>query len=339
MADYNRNQRSSTRYQDRDWNESGRNDRNEEDRYYSTSANRGYGNMNQEFDEGSQWQSRYEREDENRGNYGRQHDSGNYRDYGRERGYGTNSERGGYGEGMTGGRSYGTSRNLYDRDYEGVNRSGYARSGTRMGGANYGNYGDRSRGFQDRSYGGYGGSNYGSSYGSDYGGSYSTDQGRYGRPDKNREDRTWWDRASDEVSSWFGDDDAQRRRNRDMQNNYRGKGPKNYNRSDDRIKEDVNDRLSDDPFVDATEIDVTVSNGEVTLAGMVQERSDKRRAEDIAESVSGVKNVENRLRVGSSSETRYPEKESGTTGSSRPGTTTSAVAGSERSRSKTYVTG
>lgn len=34
--------------------------------------------------------------------------------------------------------------------------------------------------------------------------------------DRNRKnDRDWWDRASDEVSSWFGDEQAQRRRRRD----------------------------------------------------------------------------------------------------------------------------
>lgn len=340
MADYNRNQRGSNRYSDRDWNE-GRNDRNEDDRYYSSTGNRGYGNMNQDLDEGSsQWQSRYEREDYNRGsgNYGRQYDSGSYGDYEQGRSYGRNSESGGYNQG-TGGRSYGSSRNLYDRDYEGINRSGYSRSGTRMGGANYGNYGDRGMESRNR-YGtsGYGG-NYGANYGGAYNSGYSEYSGRSERPGRDREERNWWDRTTDEVSSWFGDEEAEGRRERDRQMNYRGKGPKNYNRSDDRIKEDVNDRLSDDPFIDATEIEVTVQNAEVTLVGMVSDRSEKRRAEDLAESVSGVKNVENRLRVGRSSESRYPEGNTGSTGSKTESTSTSPVSGSARSKSKTYVTG
>ena len=344
MADYNRNQRGSNRYNDRDWNEDDRNDRND-DRYYSASGNRGYGNMNQDFDEGSsQWQSRYEREDYNRGsgNQGRQYDSSGYGND-QDRGFGRNSESGGYGQGM-GGR--GGSRNLYDRDYEGINRSGYSRSGTRMGGANYGKYGDRGTEGRGR-YGnsGYGSAGYGGNYGSNYGGAYSSDYGGYSgrgdyeRPGRDREERTWWDRTTDEVSSWFGDEEAERRRDRDRQMNYRGRGPKNYNRSDDRIKEDVNDRLSDDPFIDATEIDVTVQNAEVTLVGMVNDRSEKRRAEDLAESVSGVKNVENRLRVGRSSESRFPEGNTGTTGSKTESTSTSPVSGAERSKSKTYVTG
>jgi hypothetical protein len=117
--------------------------------------------------------------------------------------------------------------------------------------------------------------------------------------------------------------------------NTREKVQKNYSRSDDRIKEDVNDRLSDDPYIDATEIDVTVSNAEVTLTGTVDHRSTKRRAEDIAEAVSGVRNVENRIRVGQISDVRSPEKDTGTTSSQ----STSAVPGSERTRRKDYVTG
>ena len=80
---------------------------------------------------------------------------------------------------------------------------------------------------------------------------------------------------------------------------HRGKGPKNYSRSDDRIKEDVSDRLGDDGEIDASEIEVMVSDGEVTLSGTVDSRDQKRRAEDIAEDVSGVRNVQNNIRVSS----------------------------------------
>jgi osmotically-inducible protein OsmY len=78
---------------------------------------------------------------------------------------------------------------------------------------------------------------------------------------------------------------------------HRGKGPKNYKRSDEKIREEIFDRLTDDPYVDASEIEVAVHTGEVTLLGLVNKRNAKRRAEDIAESVSGVTNVENRLKV------------------------------------------
>lgn len=78
---------------------------------------------------------------------------------------------------------------------------------------------------------------------------------------------------------------------------HRGRGPKNYTRSDDRIREDVNDRLSDDSWLDASQIEVQVKDGEVTLSGTVEGRQDKRRAEDVADRVSGVKHVQNNLRV------------------------------------------
>lgn len=82
-----------------------------------------------------------------------------------------------------------------------------------------------------------------------------------------------------------------------MEGPHRGKGPRNYTRSDERIREDVLDRLTDDPDVDASEIEVAVQSCEVTLMGLVDNRLAKRKAEDIAESVSGVTNVENRLKV------------------------------------------
>lgn len=78
---------------------------------------------------------------------------------------------------------------------------------------------------------------------------------------------------------------------------HRGRGPKGYKRSDQRIEEDVNDRLTDDPRVDASEVQVHVQNGEVTLTGTVDSREARRRAEDVAEDVSGVTYVMNNLRV------------------------------------------
>jgi osmotically-inducible protein OsmY len=82
-----------------------------------------------------------------------------------------------------------------------------------------------------------------------------------------------------------------------MKGVYRGKGPRGYQRSDERILEDINDRLFIDSFIDASGIEVQVNNCDVILLGTVQNRNAKRRAEDIAESVSGVKNVENRIRI------------------------------------------
>jgi osmotically-inducible protein OsmY len=113
------------------------------------------------------------------------------------------------------------------------------------------------------------------------------------------DDRNWIDRAADEVRSWFGgdDDDDRRRYGREGSGRHRGRGPRNYRRSDERVRDDINDRLTDHDWLDASDIDVSVSGGEVTLTGTVESRYAKRLAEDIAESVSGVTNVQNNLRV------------------------------------------
>lgn len=122
----------------------------------------------------------------------------------------------------------------------------------------------------------------------------------FGRPYRDRPQRDFIDRAGDEVASWFGDDQAARRREMDQ---FRGKGPKGYKRTDERILEDVNDHLTDAPSLDASDIEVSVSGGEVTLAGFVSSRQDKRHAEDIADDVFGVSHVQNNLRVRGPSET------------------------------------
>jgi osmotically-inducible protein OsmY len=328
MADYNRSRQEYWRQQ-RGWDDPwGHQSNNEDEPNYTNTENRGYRDRSRysgNRDEG--WQSRYERQmnTEREGDFdnswqrsGRHGDSGYRSDYnygGGQRGFSS-----GYSDFGGDYSSSGGSRNLYDRGYQGMNRRDYENRENRLGGANYDRYGDAGR-YEE--YGSYRGSRSGypnENYGrwSDRGRSYRHNE--FGRGDDN--ERSWWDRASDEVSSWFGDEEAEHRRDRDRQlARYRGMGPKNYTRSDERILEDINDRLSDDPFVDASDIEVSVNQGEVTLSGHVDHRSSKRRAEDIAESVSGVRHVENRLRVGQS-----------TTMASEG---TSAVPGSNRERNET----
>jgi osmotically-inducible protein OsmY len=135
----------------------------------------------------------------------------------------------------------------------------------------------------------------------DYSNNFRRENRSYERPYDydNRTDRNWWNKTKDEVSSWFGDDEAERRRSMDDMKDYnhRGKGPKNYKRSSERIKEEVSDKLSDNWMVDASEIEIEVNGTEVTLNGTVDSRTAKRQAEDTVESVSGVTHVQNNLRV------------------------------------------
>jgi hypothetical protein len=78
---------------------------------------------------------------------------------------------------------------------------------------------------------------------------------------------------------------------------HRGKGPANYQPSDDRIRERVCESLTDDDEIDASQVEVGVTGGEVTLSGTVDDRRTKRASEDCAYTVSGVRDVQNRLRV------------------------------------------
>jgi osmotically-inducible protein OsmY len=76
-----------------------------------------------------------------------------------------------------------------------------------------------------------------------------------------------------------------------------GRGPKGYQRSEERMREEINDRLTAHGLVDATDVDVRIQNGEVTLTGFVDSRDAKRAAEDCTEDVQGVREVHNHLRI------------------------------------------
>lgn len=204
--------------------------------------------------------------------------------------------------------------------------------------------------------GAYGSSGYGSgAYGSTYGSGVSYERDDYGRGESRRgdygrreygrgygdprygEDRNWFDKAGDEVQSWFGDREAEQRRQRDRmrEGDHRGRGPSGYRRSDERIREDVNDRLSDDSWLDASNVDVHVHEGEVTLSGTVHDRHDKRHAEDLAERVSGVHHVQNNLRVKTTS---HGLATSGSGQTHAAGTSASSLAGASTSTGATTTT-
>lgn len=77
----------------------------------------------------------------------------------------------------------------------------------------------------------------------------------------------------------------------------RRRGTKNATRSDALIAEELNERFMDDELLDATEILLRVEDAKVLLTGEVPERWMKHRAEDIADGVRGVVDIENRIRV------------------------------------------
>jgi len=247
-----------------------------------TIAQRGFGNAQSGYDRGG--------DDRNR-------------DYSRSGG--GDYDRGGFGRGSREGMGdrFGGGA-AYDSDNRGGGMSG-GRSSRDFGGGSGGYSGDRSHRGEDRGRSGtFSGNDYSSGfYGADQG--YRSDD--YGSRGQERgsgrgDERGFLERAGDAVASWFSDDDSSNRQQDQRSGawggqSHRGRGPKGYTRSDERIQEDVCERLSHDHHVDASEIEVSVSGREVTLSGTVDSRDARRRAEDIAESVSGVAHVQNNLRV------------------------------------------
>lgn len=118
-----------------------------------------------------------------------------------------------------------------------------------------------------------------------------------------------YDTLADVSRHWFGPDLEGYADERDLRAAWelppprhreerpRGKAPKGYQRSDDRIREDICERLMASPL-DASDVEVKVENAEVTLAGTVRSRNEKRAIEDLAASVLGVHDVHNRIRIG-----------------------------------------
>lgn len=120
------------------------------------------------------------------------------------------------------------------------------------------------------------------------------------------EDRAWWEQQRERELQAHAEHEHHldrriaegiRRFFRRERGPHAGKGPKGYRRSDERIREDICDRIAHWGLVDATDVDVRVEDGEVTLTGTVHSRRDKRALEDVVEDVTGVLDVHNRLRV------------------------------------------
>jgi osmotically-inducible protein OsmY len=283
-----------------------------EDQGWGASRQGGYG---REGSESGQYGSRRNQQYAGRpGGFGSNQDSWDTQGY-RDQGYGETNRypdqaRHGQSTQSHGSQSYGNQGGYADR--RSANQGGYGdRNYGNQGSHGYpGDYGSQGHGYGQGA-GGYGNSSQRSG-GQQLGGSHDW---RGGSGDND------WRRFSGDRSDWSGgtgahwspssERSAGRLYERDSsrgtwtnsdssrslfeRQGFYGKGPKNYTRSDERIREDVCDRLSDDDEVDASDVTVTVRDGEVTLEGTVNDRRAKHRAEDIADNVRGVKDVHNRL--------------------------------------------
>jgi hypothetical protein len=74
-------------------------------------------------------------------------------------------------------------------------------------------------------------------------------------------------------------------------------GPKGYQRSDERLREVISERLMDASYIDSSDVSVAVSGAKVMLEGTVPERRMKHAIEDLADACPGVLDIENRIQV------------------------------------------
>jgi hypothetical protein len=221
-----------------------------------------------------EWQRRRDREQQWReGEYGaRGQREGGQGGYGQ--GYSQGMYGQGYGQGMYGQGGYG----------QGFGQGGYGQSPSQgggycgQGGYGRGGYGQGEYEPSGRSYGqgGYGQGGYGQG---------SSREGGYGQE------------GYREGYNYGGYSPGLRYTSTTIVGRFYGRGPKGYRRTDDRIREEVSEDLARHPDIDASEVEVKVQNGEVTLTGKVEDRHQKRLAEDIAERSFGVTDVHNQLKV------------------------------------------
>jgi hypothetical protein len=74
-------------------------------------------------------------------------------------------------------------------------------------------------------------------------------------------------------------------------------GPKGYQRSDERLREDISERLFGAYHIDSSEVTLEVTGGKVTLEGLVPSRHMKHAIEDMVDACPGVVEIDNRIRV------------------------------------------
>jgi BON domain len=240
--------------------------------------------------EGSEYTRRsrpYERE---RGFGGREPFEQGYERGGRERGYGPGpgSDPYGYGNRRGSQSDWPEPRSWREREPRGGDEGPYESERQSYG---HGGYEDER--FAPRSGVGFGGYE-------DVGSRSQMDRPRsgvghsgYREPGSQVPDRGWGGR----VGEGYGQRSRSDESDWPMAGQFRGRGPKGYQRSRERILDDVSERLADHPEIDASEMEVDVEADVVILRGQVYDRGQKRMAEDVAESVSGVRDVRNELDV------------------------------------------
>jgi len=173
------------------------------------------------------------------------------------------------------------ARDAARSDWSSPDRWSDTGSGTREPSlGNRGGFGDRPFADNTESPGYFGTGNYGDG-GASYGGGFD------------QRNRTRYPGSLDQdPMEWRGTG-----RGTPEQTRYRN-GPKGYTRSDDRLREDISERLMIADSIDPSEVSVSVKDAKVTLEGHVPDRRMKHSIEDLVDQCPGVQDIDNRIRVG-----------------------------------------
>jgi hypothetical protein len=107
-------------------------------------------------------------------------------------------------------------------------------------------------------------------------------------------------------------------------------GPKGYQRSDERMQEDISERLMESHYIDCSDVSVEVRGGKVVLEGTVPVRNMKHAIEDLVDACPGVQDIDNRVRVAGAVSQSQSQSQSPSTGALQPSLQTGAAGSSSR---------
>ncbi len=133
----------------------------------------------------------------------------------------------------------------------------------------------------------------------------SSNETRGGEPGKHDLERRYQDAYLRNKENWDNPDSATSMNspvyndedNWDLPGPLAGKDPSALTRPDVAILAQISDRLALNDQLNANDIEVKVQDHKVTLGGAVGSERQRRLAEEIASSVSGVETVQNNLTV------------------------------------------
>lgn len=74
--------------------------------------------------------------------------------------------------------------------------------------------------------------------------------------------------------------------------------PRGWGRAPEQIRNDIQDRMHGHSYLDQSDIRVEVREQKVILEGTVTDERARRLAQEIAQGVAGVRDVDNKLEVG-----------------------------------------